>query len=447
MLTTPFLTDLDSRAAVKGSRDPLGIQPIWTRLGRHVVGNLTTVSNSVRDFTTMLLGYHFAAVLAEDLGPGSELATFLKWEQLAAYARAAVNKDFAFRGMERVRRNLSESTRITLSADRVHQILGNQKIYGLWGLYTVAGRASGLVEGDPPRLAPLARKLVDGLYLPILEAGTGKDARHIRDALRRPESHLDAGGTGSPVLETVGRLLHPSLQAKERGFYRFHLLYGGPQDSTDGRQRQFAELLDATLGQEEFAWSPAMVGQIAKEALARGEEWHALAVRLARIRTSEQVLGPASALFSHLLGLDGKSVDEVAKRLEDAWGENPRAETAGAETARGSGLRSVDADAFGELRGEIAGDDPATGERWVGIAQALGAGEYSQLLERLVEQSKAVMAARGGPPWIENRQGILHVLFQEQPGALPKREEVAALWRSPYFLDSVRVVAATLKED
>jgi len=43
------VTDLDSRAAVKGSRDPLGIQAIWTRLGRHVVGNLTTVSNSVRD--------------------------------------------------------------------------------------------------------------------------------------------------------------------------------------------------------------------------------------------------------------------------------------------------------------------------------------------------------------------------------------------------------------
>jgi hypothetical protein len=55
MLTTPFLSDLDSRAAVKGSRDPLGVQQIWTRPGRHVVGNLTTVSNSVRGFTTLLL--------------------------------------------------------------------------------------------------------------------------------------------------------------------------------------------------------------------------------------------------------------------------------------------------------------------------------------------------------------------------------------------------------
>ena len=130
MLDAPFLTDLDSRAAVKGSRDPLGIQPIWTRFGRHVVGNLTTVSNSVRDFTTLLLGYWFAERIADEQGTGRELATFLKWEQLAAYARAGVNHDFAFRGTERVRRNLSEDQRVTLSDSPTHQILSNQKIYG-----------------------------------------------------------------------------------------------------------------------------------------------------------------------------------------------------------------------------------------------------------------------------------------------------------------------------
>jgi hypothetical protein len=102
MYDVPFLTELDCRAAVKGSRDPLGIQQLWTRLGRRVVGNLTTVSNSVRDFTTLLLGYHFAEELAYDLGPGSELEVFLKWEQLAAYARGAVNRDWRFRGTERV---------------------------------------------------------------------------------------------------------------------------------------------------------------------------------------------------------------------------------------------------------------------------------------------------------------------------------------------------------
>ena len=123
----PFLTDLDSRAAVKGSRDPLGIQQIWTRLGRHVVGNLTTVSTSVRDYATLLLGYHFAEQVAEHAGPGSELATFMKWEQLAAYCRARCNSDFVFRGTEKVQRILSEGTRICLSADRNHQILSNDR--------------------------------------------------------------------------------------------------------------------------------------------------------------------------------------------------------------------------------------------------------------------------------------------------------------------------------
>src|SRR6516162_3171437 len=137
MLGVPFLTDLDSRAAVKGSRDPLGIQQIWARLGRRVVGNLTTVSNSLRDFTTLLLGYYFAEQLSHELGSGTELTTFLKWEQLVAYSRAAVNKDFAFRGTERVRKNLNEGSRVTISDDRSHQILGDQKTYGLWGLYTM----------------------------------------------------------------------------------------------------------------------------------------------------------------------------------------------------------------------------------------------------------------------------------------------------------------------
>jgi hypothetical protein len=55
----PFLTDIASRAAIKGSRDPLGEQPIWALIGRHVVGGLTTSTTSVRDFVVLLLGYWF----------------------------------------------------------------------------------------------------------------------------------------------------------------------------------------------------------------------------------------------------------------------------------------------------------------------------------------------------------------------------------------------------
>lgn len=431
MLTNPFLTDIDSRAAIKGSRDPLGIQQIWTRLGRHVVGNLTTASSSVRNFTTLLLGYYFAAQLADELGPGTELATFLKWEQLAAYARATINNDWAFRGTDRVKVKLSEGSRVTLSDDRAHQILANQKIYGLWGLYTMPARSSGLVDGYPPRLTPPALEIVERLYLPILEAGAGKDARRIRDALRPRSSRIDVQGADASILRAVGTALRLRLLAKEREFYRFHLLYGGPQDSTEGLQQQLAELLGDTLDQENFFWSTSMVGNMGKVARARGEAWHSLAHRLARIRVSETVMGPVSALFTHLLALDGKSVDAVVKRVREQWGE---------------GLRTVDPKAFGDLREEIGAGDSVTGDRWIGIANAVAAGEYARLIELLVEQNKSVMALRGGAPWVEKRQSKLHVRFRDEQGELPHRKDISAVWRFPYFLDSLRSVAATLKE-
>ena len=61
----PFLTLEDPNAKIKGSRDPLGVQPIWAAFGRHVVTNLTTQSSSVRGFTTLLLGRYFAAELVD----------------------------------------------------------------------------------------------------------------------------------------------------------------------------------------------------------------------------------------------------------------------------------------------------------------------------------------------------------------------------------------------
>ena len=61
-----FLTLEDPRAKVQGSRDPLGLQPIWSRFGREVVTNLTTISRAVRGFAVVLLGRYFGELLVED---------------------------------------------------------------------------------------------------------------------------------------------------------------------------------------------------------------------------------------------------------------------------------------------------------------------------------------------------------------------------------------------
>lgn len=431
MLATPFLTEFDSRAAVKGSRDPLGIQQIWTRLGRDVVGNLTTVSNSVRDFTTLLLGYYFTENLSREIGPDNELSTFLKWEQLAAYARATANSDFSFRGTEKVRKNLADGSRVCLSDDRGHQILGNQKIYGLWGLYTMPARSSGLVDGDPPCLTPDAAELIERLYLPILEEGAGRGVRRIRELLRQKQSWIDVKKGDAGLINAVGKVLKRRLLSRERELFRNHLLHGGPQDSTDGRQQQLAELLEETLDQEDFVWSPAEVGQLVKSARSKGEKWEALAHRLHRIRTSESVLAPAAALFNYLLGLDGKTINSVANRLRSEWG---------------SGLRSVVPDEFRDLHPELGAGDKVTGDRWISIADSLAIGDYKMLLILLIDQNKSVMATRGGASWIEQRGGKLDVRFRDEQGSLPKQSDLGQMWRFPYFLDSLRTVADTLKE-
>src|SRR5215207_8406386 len=111
MMKAPFLTLLDPRAKIKGSRDPLGLQILWTKLGRQVVYNLTTVTTSLRGFTVLLLGLYFAerAITESNIPPNQLVELFLKFEQLAAYSRVvaqtAHNSDYAedeIRGIQRV---------------------------------------------------------------------------------------------------------------------------------------------------------------------------------------------------------------------------------------------------------------------------------------------------------------------------------------------------------
>ena len=85
----PFLTLEDPNAKIQGSRDPLGVQPIWSSFARHVVTNVTAAASSVRGFSILLLGRYYAGQLIEAGRVPSEAAldVVLRMEQLGAYAR------------------------------------------------------------------------------------------------------------------------------------------------------------------------------------------------------------------------------------------------------------------------------------------------------------------------------------------------------------------------
>lgn len=430
MLLVPFLTDIDPQAAVKGSRDPLGVQTIWARLGRQVVGNLTTVTTSVRDFTTLLLGYYFAERVANECDGDGDLAVFLRWEQLAAYARGEINHDWQFRGVERARKNLSDGGRIRLGTDAHAQILSNQKTYGLWGLYTVPAKSSGLVEGDPSRLAASARDLVEQVYLPVFSKGGLRNADAVVSRLAKAKTELDWQKSDRNLLRTVASVLKRQMLPAEREVYRRHLLLGGPLDKTAGAQEILAQAMESTLDDVDWRLTPARLRHLAKRCSANADKGWAVAECLERIRTAELLLAPAAALFDLLLASDGQTIAEVSGVVKLRWG---------------SSVATLNLDATRALEAEFrdSSGDVESGRRWVQLASSLASGDFDHALSCLLHQNRAVMNIRaGGAPWVDITDGRLRVRFRDNGGAdLPERSLLPEYWRHPYFLDSLRAIA------
>lgn len=428
----PFLTELDSRARIKGSRDPLGLQLIWVHFGRKVVGNLTTVTGSVRGFTTTILGYHFIQKAQErDGGDGaSPLDIFLKFEQLAAYSRLYANKDDEFRGIERVKERLAAGNRVTLSPGQRHQILSNQKTYGLWGLFSGPARASGLLETNEPELTSLAHEFVASEYLPRLSRAGLREGSTISDFLRRDQVEVDLVDRHAAIVEAVASLLRPKLTVSEQGFYRRHLAYGGDRDTTEGRQRQLADLLVGVP--PGTVLSMAIVQRMADTARRRSAEWQGLANRLAEIATLESLIAPAANFFDFLLARQGVTTKQLAAEVRHRWG---------------GGLHHLQLDALAAIEREIgkALGNTQAAARWLQVAVTLARGEFEAALRLIIEQNSLVMKERDGSPWVRLSGNRLEIRFREETEVLAEGRELRSLWRHSYFIDSLHAVVQTLE--
>ncbi len=406
----PFLTLPDPNAAIKGSRDPLGVQAVWTLLGREVVPNLSTVTTSVRDFTATMIGYAFAQEVAS--GGDAAVTVFLRWEQWAAYSRALYfPKEAALRGIERVRERLeANGGRVHISAAREHQILSNQKTYGLWGLYSMPSEKSGLIDSQSAQPTPEAWRM--------LEASAWRELKPLASKLRQPVCRVDL--RKEPLAEHIAcKVLRSRFTKMERAFYTRHLL----EQSED--QRQAVLTMPKELCMSRPALSPALMRHWSRQAESGSST---LAENLQRIRVAESVMSPAVWLFSWLLGQDAQKLTTVEKNLQQEWG---------------SGLSTLEVDDFAKLRAFFKN---GTADLWLKVAQALSKADYKAATQELVLLCTEVMKQRGGSPWITVESGKLRVHSRERPAPLVRRDQLPELWTHSYFLDSLAVVTATLKE-
>jgi hypothetical protein len=430
-----FLTQVDTeRLNIRGSRDPLGLVPLWGAFGREVVGNLTTQSNTIRGFTTLLLGFHFAERVA---GSGKDraqlrLAAFLKFEQLAGYARYLRNGDERIRGITEIKRRVEDNRRkIRIGAAKSTQILSNQKTYGLWGLYTVPTVESGLLHRAELVLTDDGRRLLERCYLPVFRSCGLGDGDSIADLLHREFADTEPEGRHARVFDALGKVMPKAIKGPERDFYHRHLVLGGNGPEAKPWQPRFAQLVEAELDAPKRL-TMADIRSVQKAASKTNVD-RPLADQLGRILDLEGVLVAMGDLFGFLQNRDSCPLPEVVGQVAKAWK---------------GGLRHVNSAAISDMRGDIQkvyGESSAS-KRFVDFADSVRRGAFETAIDLVLDHNRFVMDVRHhAQPWIRVLNGKLDVRYRDRLSAeLREPAVIAQAWESGFYLDSLKMVSDEL---
>ena len=403
----PFLSLLDDRAKPKGSRDPLGFELVWSHFGRKVVSNLTTITNSVENFAVALLGFYWAHQLhaSADKENREKLirATFLRYEQVAAYLRyQSGSKEIM--GITRVQKNMGSPAGqldIALGA----QILSDQASYGLWGLYSSALKESGLVEGSDR--TPTA----EGSALAKAICDEGLDTREFMSVF---------SADGYLTRDTCERLAPQFWKAIQKEDVRNTLTRGllrGRQISNVSIQE---ELFSVT---EQLVREGRLTGQFSENLdQIQLSAPHELRGCLDNIQQVERVLVAANNLFYYLLTQDHRPVSEVLDEIE---ARNYQYDHLPENLPQGMARRNALCEINNNLR----------------------AGNQRAALHAVIKLNSDVMKARGGAPWVSCENGdILNVKVKSETARLRCQKDLLNDWDYDYFLGSyLRIAKANLE--
>jgi hypothetical protein len=432
-----FLTEVDTeRLNIRGSRDPLGLVPVWGAFGRKVVGNLTTASSSVRGFTTLLLAFYFAEriQLKSRDGESPKLAVFLKFEQLAGFVRKLRNDDDGIRGITEIKRRLAEHglRKIRIGSSTDLQILSNQKTYGLWGLYTIPAVDSDLLVRKDIVLTGAARDLIEREYLPVFRAAGLGEGRILEDALSKGSFDFEPEGRHEKLANALAKILSPAIAKRERPFYHYHLVQGGPKGEETKWQPRFAEMAEAELKPKTDFDHQALTSLI--RAAGRRAEDQALKHHLEKIRDLEALLVTMGNLFGFLQRRDGATLKSVRETLKETWG---------------TGLSFLKPAAVEEMQPELARvyADADAGARVVRLAEALHGGDFAGSIDLLLEHNSFVMKTRhNSQPWVHLEGGALAVRYRDDSQVeLQKPRQLATAWRSSFYLNPLKAVIDQLR--
>lgn len=295
-----FLSELDPDYKAKGSRDPLGFQTIWSNKGRVIIPNLSTVSSNLSDFRILCL----AKFYWEKYHGGEKgfVPFFLRLEQAFAYVRWSLG-DKSFNGTDKVRRLMEQEKDAVLHLSATHhQILSDQRVYGIYGKYISPSRSMKLFD---------KKNFGDAMENSLKELKVFGDIKAFCDGIAGcdQEKRLDE-------LEFL-KIFYRKLPEVERMFYREHILKtegGSLQDVLFRLLEKHPEIVEDT--RREFHLH-LLTGRLRETV----ECTKGLAEVLEQISQMDQVLYSLNSLFKLILWKNRRRMEKLLE--EPVWDSLP----------------------------------------------------------------------------------------------------------------------------
>ncbi|MCJ8311746.1 MAG: hypothetical protein HRU38_08540 [Saccharospirillaceae bacterium] len=406
-----FLSLLDDRVKPKGSRDPLGFELIWSKLGRKIIGNLTTITSSSENFATALLGFSLAnEIVGNDLIKDRSKAVkdvFLRFEQIAAYMRKH-KKSKSVMGVNRVSKRLEDNgiTEIQLGNSAGAQILSNQSSYGLWGLYSTAMRDTGLVAGEARILTDSGRILVNMIEAKIDKSSFIKliEAKEISKANinKYADSIYCAINNDAVQKKLLEALLEGSSGEKEN-----------LQKELWGNTLALISTKNKSTDNNKRGSVAAFINQLASTDNLSTQ----LQTALQNIQSVERLLVTMNNIFHFCRMNNGKTIESVALLIEQQ-GYN-----------------------FDSLDENIEGVQIPHKTITLQPIKQLKNKDIKGAIRSILALNKEIMKKRGGAAWITEEKGVLDVVVKSESASLLTDEKLHTIWHYDYFFRSYLSIA------
>jgi len=394
---------MDDRMKPKGSRDPLGFELIWSKLGRNIIGNLTTITGSSESFATALLGFYWANELVGEYTSDDRMIRvrdiFLSFEQLAAYMRKVEGSNSVM-GVNRVNRRLGDESlkKFVLGKGSEAQILSNQVSYGLWGLYSSAMRDTGLVEGEA-RIATAAGKKI----AMAIEEKLDKDlflSLITKDDVKRSDIEKNSASLMAAISnDEVQRIL-------------IEALLQGASDENLCLQQELWTNTCKLMQKGVFNGEQPVSVALFIDSLKREEISSRLHKSLTDIEAVERLLVTMNNIFHFCRSKSGESVSGVVEAIEKQQYD------------------------FSVLDYDLDGVEFPRKEATLKPIEYLKAGNYHGAVEAIFSLNKAVMKDRGGAAWVSAVDEVLDVVVKTESSDLKTAVKLSEDWDYDYFVGS-----------